>query len=53
MKSSGGLIDLYRRLHTKNKAVIKRTSRDPGSEECAECVCVYVCKMSPYLRVFV
>lgn len=31
MKSSGGLIDLY-------KASIKGTSRDPGSDECVECV---------------
>lgn len=31
MKSSGGLIELY-------KASIKGTSRDPGSDECVECV---------------
>lgn len=28
MKSSGALIDLYRRPYTKNKAPIKVTSRD-------------------------
>ena len=38
MKSSGGLIDLYRRPHTKNKASIKGTSRELGSDECVECV---------------
>lgn len=32
MKSSGALIDLYRRPYTKNKAPIKVTSRD--SDEC-------------------
>ena len=45
MKSSGGLIDLYRRPHTKNKASIKGTSRDLGNDECARCVvmCVSEC----------
>ena len=43
MKSSGGLIDPYRRPHTKHTASIKGTSREPGSDECVECVCVCVC----------
>lgn len=43
MKSSGGLIELYKRPHTKNKASIKGTSRDPGSDEHVLCLCVYVC----------
>lgn len=43
MKSSGGLIDPYRRPHTKHAASIKGTSREPGSDECVECVCVCIC----------
>lgn len=46
MKGSGGLIDLYRRPHTKNKASIKITSRDLGSDGCVS-MCVQV-KFGPF-----